>query len=126
MEVLSQTTPRLLMSLISVLASLEKTVPGPMDCLHMSPSVVSKNKLATSQITRSEDSGFKPSICENKLSFTFRRAQYPYFHRRVKPGLGSPSRKHDIQWHLDRSRKKITYQCPGAKGSISSPVSVLA
>ena len=130
MAISSQTTPRLLMSLIGVLASLEKTIP--MGWLNMRPpSVVSQNKLAISPVTRPEDSGFKPLVktissggkskqCENRLSLTSRRAQYPYFHRCVKPGLRSPSRKHDSQWQLDKSRKNITYQCSRVTGSVSS------
>ena len=98
-------------------------------CAPPPPSVVSKNKLTISRITRSEDSGFKLSDktssvveksrkCENRLSFTSKRGQYPYFHRCNKLGLGSPSRKHDSQWHSDRSRK--TLQCCRTKGSVSS------
>ena len=108
------TSTRLLMFLIGVLAFLEKT--RPMGWLHMSPFMVSANKLTISPVTTSEDSCFEPSEkassvvekspkCENRLSSIFRRAQHPYFHRCVKPGLGSPSRKHDSQWHFDRSRK---------------------
>ena len=97
-EVSSQTTTRLLMSLIGVIVSLIKILPVG-QFTYASPSV------AISQIIKSEDSGFKPSDkvssvversnkCENRLSFTARRAQYPYFHRCIKPGLGSPFRKH--------------------------------
>ena len=47
------------MSLIGVVASLEKTVPmGQVPS--MSHSVVSKNKLAISPVTRAEDPCFKP------------------------------------------------------------------
>ena len=97
---------------------------------HASPSVISQDKLAISPVTRPEDSGFKPlktssvversKQCVNRLSLTSRREQYPYFHRCIKPGLGSPSRKHDSQWQLDKSRKNITYQCSRIKGSVSS------
>ena len=61
MEIASQTTPRLLMSLIGVLASLEKTIP--MGRLHMRPfqCMVAKDKLAVSPVTRPEDSCFKSS-----------------------------------------------------------------
>ena len=90
--------------------------------------VVPKNKLAISPVTRSEDPSFKPSEkassvvekskkFENGFSFTSRRRQYPYIHRYVKPASGCPFRKHDSQWHLDRSRKNITYHCPRAKSS---------
>ena len=124
MEIASQTTPRLLMSLIGVLASLEKTIP--MGRLHMRP----KDKLAVSPVTRPEDSCFKPSEkassvverskkSKNGLSFTSIGTQYPYFHRCVKSGLGSSIRKHDSQWQLDRSRKITSYQCPRVKGSVS-------
>ena len=79
---------------------------------HASASVVSQNKLAISQVPRSEDFSFKSLVrtssvverskqCESRMSLTSRRTQYPYFHRCVKPGLGSPSRKHDRQWQLD-------------------------
>ena len=36
-------------------------------------------------------------------------------------GWGAHLEKHDSQWHLDRSRKNITYQCPRDKDSVSSP-----
>ena len=92
--------------------------------------MVSRNKLALSPVIRSKDSGFKSLVktssvmetskqCENRLSLASRRAQYPYIHRCVKPGLGSPSGKHDSQWQLDKSRKNITYQCSRVKGSDS-------
>ena len=53
------------------------------------------------------------------MSLTSRRTQHPYFHRCVKPGLGSPSRKHDGQWQLGKSREISSYQCPRVKGSVS-------
>ena len=58
---------------------------------------------------------------EIRLPFPYRGAQFPYFHRCVKPGLVTPSKKHDSQLHLDRSREFITFQCPTTKGSGSSP-----
>ena len=53
------------------------------------------------------------------IGVTSRRTQHPYFHRCVKPGLGSPSRKHDRQWQLHKSREISSYQCPRVKGSLS-------
>ena len=53
------------------------------------------------------------------LSFTSSGTQYPYFHRCIKPGLGSSFRKLDSQWQLDRSGKNASYQCPRVKGGIS-------
>ena len=61
MEVSSQTTPRLLMPLIGVLASLGKDYTNG-SATHTSPSMVSQNKLAISPVTRSEDSSFKPLV----------------------------------------------------------------
>ena len=90
---------------------------------HASVSVVPENTLAISPVSRPEDSGFKSSeklssVVERSkkfkkgLSFTSSGTQYPYFHRCVKPGLGSSFRKHDSQWQLDRSGKIASYQCP--------------
>ena len=117
MEIASQTTPRLLMSLMGVLASLEKTIP--MGRLHMRPfQWYLKKKLAVSPVTRPEDSCFKlseksSSVMEdiknlkNGLSFSSTGTQYPYFHKCIKSRLGSSFRKHDSQWQLDRSRKLL-------------------
>ena len=90
---------------------------------HASVSVVPENTLAIPPVSRPEDSGFKSSeklssVVERSkkfkkgLSFTSSGTQYPYFHRCVKPGLGSSFRKHDSQWQLDRSGKIASYQCP--------------
>ena len=53
--------PRLLMSLIGVLASVfgKDYTNGPAS--YAPPTVICKNKLSISPITRSEDSSFKPS-----------------------------------------------------------------
>ena len=90
---------------------------------HASVSVVPE---AISPVSRPEDSCFKSSeklssVVERSkkfkkgLSFTSSRTQYPYFHRCVKPGLGSSFRKHDSQRQLDRSGKIASYQCPRVK-----------
>ena len=117
------------MSLIGVLASLEKTIP--MGRLHMRPLQcypktywqypqsldqkipVSNLPVKTSSVVE------RSKQYENRLSLTSRRAQYPYFHRCVKPGFGSPSRKHDSHWQLEKPRKNITHQCSRVKGSVS-------
>ena len=95
-----------------------------------SVSVVPEDTLAISPVSRPEDSGFKSSeklssVVEKSqksrkgLSFTSSGTQYPYFHRCVKPGLGSSFRKSDSQWQLDRSGKIASYQCPRVKSCIS-------
>ena len=97
---------------------------------HASVSVVPEDTLAISPVSRPEDSGFKSSeklssVVEKSqksrkgLSFTSSGTQYPYFHRCVKPGLGSSFRKSDSQWQLDRSGKIASYQCPRVKGGVS-------
>ena len=97
---------------------------------HASVSVVPEDTLALSPVSRPEDSGVKSSeklssVVEKSqksrkgLSFTSSGTQYPYFHRCVKPGLGSSFRKSDSQWQLDRSGKIASYQCPRVKGSVS-------
>ena len=97
---------------------------------HASISVVPEDTLAISPVSRPEDSGFKSSeklssVVEKSqksrkgLSFTSSGTQYPYFHRCVKPGLGSSFRKSDSQWQLDRSGKIASYQCPRVKSCIS-------
>ena len=97
---------------------------------HVSSSMVSQNKLVISPVHRSEDSSFKSLVktssvverskqCESRMSLTSRRSQHHYLYRCVKPGLGSPSRKHDRQWQLDKSREISSYQCPRVKGSLS-------
>ena len=97
---------------------------------YASVSVVPEDTLAISPVSRPEDSGFKSSkklssVVERSqksrkgLSFTSSGTQYPYFHRCVKPGLGSSFRKSDSQWQLDRSGKIASYQCPRVKSCIS-------
>ena len=97
---------------------------------HASISVVPEDTLAISPVSRPEDSGFKsseklssvvekPQKSRKGLSFTSSGTQYPYFHRCVKPGLGSSFRKSDSQWQLDRSGKIASYQCPRVEGGIS-------
>ena len=97
---------------------------------YASVSVVPEDTLAISPVSRPEDSGFKSSkklssVVERSqksrkgLSFTSSGTQYPYFHRCVKPGLGSSFRKSDSQWQLDRSGKIASYQCPRVEGGIS-------
>ena len=92
--------------------------------------MVPEDTLAISPVSRPEDSGFKSSeklssVVEKSqksrkgLSFTSSGTQYPYFHRCVKPGLGSSFRKSDSQWQLDRSGKIASYQCPRVKGGVS-------
>ena len=130
MAISSQTTPRLLMSLIGVLASLEKTIPmGWLDMRPLQwylktnwqyPQSLDLKIPVSNLLLRPSPVVERSKQCENMLSLTSRRAQYPYFHRCIKPGLRSPSRKHDSQWQLDKSRKNITYQCSRVTGSVSS------
>ena len=128
MEIASQTTPRLLMSLIGVLASLEKTIP--MGRLYMRPfqwylktnwqySQSLDLKIPVSNLLKKHLQWWKDPKYKNGLSFTSIGTQYPYFHRCVKSGLRSSVRKHDSQCQLDRSRKITSYQCPRIKGSVS-------
>ena len=130
MEIASQTTPRLLMSLLNRCTSIPRNDNTNGSVTYAPFPMVPKNKLAVSPVTRSEDSCFKPSekassVVErsqksrNGLSFTSTGTQYPYFHRCVKSGLGSSFGQHDCQWQLDRSRKITSYQCPRVKGSVS-------
>ena len=104
MEIASQTTPRLLMSLIGVLASLEKTIP--MGRLHMRPFqwYLKTNwqypqsldlKISVSNLLKKHLQWWKDPKYKNGLSFTSIGTQYPYFHRCVKLGLRSSVRKHD-------------------------------
>ena len=130
MEIASQTTPRLLMSLIGVLASLEKTIP--MGRLHMRPFqwYLKTNwqypqsldlKIPVSNFLKSHLQWWKdPKNLKNGLSFSSTGTQYPYFHRCIKLRLGSSFRKHDIQSVAIGQIKKIaSYQCPRVKGSVS-------
>ena len=117
MEIASQTTPRLLISLIGVLASLEK--PIPMGRLRMHPfqwylktnwqypqSLVLK--IPVSNFLKSHLQWWKdPKNLKNGLSVSSTGTQYPYFHKCIKSRLGSSFRKHDSQWQLDRSRKLL-------------------
>ena len=117
------------MSLIGVLASLEKTIP--MGRLHMRPFqwYLKTNwqypqsldlKIPVSNFLKSYLQWWKdPKNLKNGLSFSSTGTQYPYFHRCVKSGLGSSFKKHDSQWQLDRSGEITSYQCPRVKGSVS-------
>ena len=117
MEIASQTTPRLLMSLIGVPASLEKTIP--MGRLRMRPFqwYLKTNwqypqsldlKIPVSNFLKSHLQWWKdPKNIKNGLSFSSTGTQYPYFHKCIKLRLGSSFRKHDSQWQLDRSRKLL-------------------
>ena len=117
MEIASQTTPRLLMSLMGVLASLEKTIP--MGRLHMRPFqwYLKTNwqypqsldlKIPVSNFLKSHLQWWKDQKKKKKkkkgLSFSSTGTQYPYFHKCIKSRLASSFRKHDSQWQLDRSR----------------------
>ena len=107
MEIASQTTPRLLMSLIGVLASLGKTIP--MGRLHMRPFQWYLKtswqypqsldlKIPVSNFLKSHLQWWKdPKNLKNGLSFSSTGTQYPYFHRCIKLRLGSSFRKHDSQ-----------------------------
>ena len=99
MEIASQTTPRLLMSLICVLASLEKTIP--MGQLHMRPFqwYLKTNwqypqsldlKIPVSNFLKSHLQWWEdPKNLKNGLSFSSTGTQYPYFHKCIKSRLGS-------------------------------------
>ena len=117
MEISSQTTPRLLMSLIGVLASLERTIP--MGRLRMRPLqwYLKTNwqypqsldlKIPVSNFLKSHLQWWKdPKNLKNGLSFSSTGTQYPYFHKCIKSRLPRSFRKHDSQWQLDRSRKLL-------------------
>ena len=120
---------RLLMSLIGVLASLEKTIP--MGRLHMRPFqwYLKTNwqypqsldlKIPVSNFLKSHLQWWEdPKNLKNGLSFSSTGTQYPYFHKCIKSRLGSSFSKHDSQWQLDRSGEITSYQCPRVKGSVS-------
>ena len=125
MEITSQTTPRLLMSLIGVLASLEKTI-----CGHMRPF---QWYLKTNwQYPQSLDLKIPISNLLEKHRQWWKDPKnlkmgcplHPQEHNTLiftdaSLGFGSSFRKHDSQWQLDRSRKITSYQCPRVKGSVS-------
>ena len=105
------------MSLIGVLASLEKTIP--MGQLHMRPFqwYLKTNwqypqsldlKIPVSNFLKSHLQWWKdPKNLKNGLSFSSTGTQYPYFHKCIKSRLAGSFRKHDSQWQLDRSRKLL-------------------
>ena len=125
MEISSQRTQILFMSLIGVLASLKKTIP--IGQLRMCPPSM------VSPVTRFLDSCFKPekssSVVQKSKIVKIGCLLHPKEHNTLiftdalNQGFGSPSRKHDCQWLLERSRKSITYQCHRIKGSVSIPKS---
>ena len=103
------------MSLIGVLASLEKTIP--MGRLHMRPFqwYLKTNwrypqsldvKIPVSNFLKSHPQWWKdPKNLKNGLSFSSTGTQYPYFHKCIKSRLGSSFRNQDSRWQLGRSRK---------------------
>ena len=117
------------MSLIGVLASLEKTIP--MGWLHMRPFqwYLKTNwqypqsldlKIPVSNFLKSHLQWWEdPKNLKNGLSFSSTGTQYPYFHKCINSRLGSSFWKHDSQWQLDRSGEITSYQCPRVKGSVS-------
>ena len=101
MAISSQSTPRLLISQVGILASLEKTIPMGQLCRCAFHWYLLK--LAISPVTSCENSCFKSfwkSIfsggkCQkmgNRMPFLYTGAQFPYFCRCIKPGLMIPSK----------------------------------
>ena len=132
------TTPRILMSFIGVLASLEKTVP--MGRLHMRPfqwylkthwkypqsldkvipcSEILKKHLIwwknPKNVLTSHNSQW---LCQS--TETCRGTQSPSVYRCFGQGLGCTFGRPDSQWTVVGHRSKFAYKYSGAKGSVSS------
>ena len=121
------TTPRVLMSFIGVLASLEKTVP--MGRLHMRPfqwylKTHWKYPVLRHLITMLRDFE-KPSElversqqCVDRVTPSCRGTQSFSVHRCVRKGLGCTFGKLDSEWNVVGHRDKFAYKCSGTESSI--------
>ena len=97
MEVISQTTPRLLRSLIGVLASLKNNTNG--QAPHAFLPVVPENTLAISPVTRSTDPCFKSS---EKASSVVEKSK-----KKLKMGCPLHSEEHNTLIFTDASNQGL-------------------
>ena len=122
------TTPRILMSFIGILASLEKTVP--MGRLHMRPfqwylkthwkypQSLDKIIPCSEILKKTSDMVEKPQKCAERLSPSCRRTQSPVIYRCIGQGLGCSFGRPDSQWTVVGHRGKFAYKHSGIEGSV--------